>query len=82
MRSQDSSVGIVTGWTAGVIFPVEAKIVLFSTASRPALGPTQSGGFSLVVKWSRVKVTSHLQLVPMSIVELYLHSPIHIGEKR
>jgi hypothetical protein len=31
-----------TGWTAGVPFPAEQEIFLFSTASGPALGPTQS----------------------------------------
>jgi hypothetical protein len=40
--SRDSSVGIATGWTAGVRFPAEARGFLYSTPSRPALEPTQS----------------------------------------
>jgi hypothetical protein len=39
-KSRNSSVNIANGWTAGVRFPV--KIFLYSTSSRPALGPTQS----------------------------------------
>jgi hypothetical protein len=37
-----SSLGIATGWVASVRFHVEARDFLFSTASNPALGPTQS----------------------------------------
>jgi hypothetical protein len=40
LSSRDSSVGIATGWTAGVRFPAGADF-LFSVASLPALGPTQ-----------------------------------------
>jgi hypothetical protein len=41
-RSRESSVGIVTAWTAGVQFPEGPRyFCLLSTASRPALGPTQ-----------------------------------------
>jgi hypothetical protein len=43
--SRDSSVGIATGWTAGVRFPSGQEIFLYSTASRPTLGPTQP------IKW-------------------------------
>jgi hypothetical protein len=39
--SRDSPVGIATGCTAWVRFPAGAGIFLFSTVSRPALGPTQ-----------------------------------------
>jgi hypothetical protein len=40
-RCRDSSVGIPTGWTAGVQFWPETRDFLYLTASRPALGPTQ-----------------------------------------
>jgi hypothetical protein len=55
--SRDSSVGIATGWNAGVRFPAEAKDFLFITVSRTALGPTQHPTqwlpeiLSLGVKW-------------------------------
>jgi hypothetical protein len=44
-KSQDSSVGIETGydlddWMIGVRFPAGLGIFLFDTVSRPALGPT------------------------------------------
>jgi hypothetical protein len=32
---------LATGWTAGVHFPVEVQIFLFSIASKPAVRPTQ-----------------------------------------
>jgi hypothetical protein len=47
----------------------EHEIFLFSTASRPVLGPTQPpiqwvlGALSLGVKWPGVKLTTHLHLV-------------------
>jgi hypothetical protein len=53
-------------------------IYLFSTTSRPALGPNQPpGAVSLEVKGGGgVKLTSHFHLVPrLRNVELYLHSP-------
>jgi hypothetical protein len=37
----DSSVGITTGWAAGVRFRRGQEIFLFCIASRPALNPTQ-----------------------------------------
>jgi hypothetical protein len=42
-RSRDSSVGIATGYGLGgrSSIPYRGKIFMFSTASRPALGPTQ-----------------------------------------
>jgi hypothetical protein len=46
MRSLGSVCIIVTGWTAGVIFPVGVRDFFFSTASRPSLGHTQSGDFN------------------------------------
>jgi hypothetical protein len=45
-------------------------IFVFTTASKPALGPTQPpiqwvpGAISLVVKRGGVRLTTHLQLVP------------------
>jgi hypothetical protein len=39
--SQDKSVGIAMGWTAGVQFSAGARVSLYSAASRPALRPTQ-----------------------------------------
>jgi hypothetical protein len=41
MGSWDSSVGIVMGWTAGFDSRLGQEIFIFSTASRPALGPSQ-----------------------------------------
>jgi hypothetical protein len=41
MKTRDSSVGIATGWTAGVRFPARQEIYLFSTESRPVLESTQ-----------------------------------------
>jgi hypothetical protein len=46
MKSRDSSVGIATGYrleigVLGFDFKRELGIFLFTTASRPALGPTQ-----------------------------------------
>jgi hypothetical protein len=78
-----SSVGIATGWTAGVRFPAGQDIFLFSTTSRPALRPTQPP-----IQWvpealsPRVKrqgpEADHLLLVPrLKMVDLYLHSPIY-----
>jgi hypothetical protein len=57
------------------------EIYLFSTASRPALGPTQPpkqwvpGALSLGVKRQRIEADhTYLHLVPRSrMVELYLH---------
>jgi hypothetical protein len=61
-RSRDSSVGIVLGYGlddrgSRVRFPAGAGILLFTTVSRTALGPTQPpiqwvpGALSLGVKW-------------------------------
>jgi hypothetical protein len=73
--SHDSVVGIATGyglddWGVGVQVPVGSRI--FSTSSRPALGPTQPptqwvpGALSLggrgECSWG-VKLSTHLQLV-------------------
>jgi hypothetical protein len=60
---QDASIGIATGWTAGVGFPAEQKIFLYSTAPRPALGPTQPTLFPGVKGWGR-ELTTNLHLVP------------------
>jgi hypothetical protein len=40
-RSRDSSVGIATGWVAGLDSRKVQEIFHFSTGSRPALGPAQ-----------------------------------------
>jgi hypothetical protein len=42
-----------TGWTTGVLFPVRQGFFLFSTASRPALGPAHSP-----IQWVRGGVLS------------------------
>jgi hypothetical protein len=83
---QDSSVGIATsyGLDGRGSIPEKSKIFLFSTASKPALGPTQPP-----IQWlpgvsspgreigRGVKLTTHFHLVPRSrMLELYLHSPI------
>jgi hypothetical protein len=58
------------------------EIFLFSTVSRPALGPTQppiqwvTGALSPGVEWQGVKLITHLHLLPRSrMVELYFLSP-------
>jgi hypothetical protein len=63
----------------------KCKIFLFSTASRPTVGPTQlpirwvPGALSPGVKPQRVKLATHLHLMPRSRkVNLYLHSPIYL----
>jgi hypothetical protein len=65
-----------------VRFPAGANFFLFSTASKPALRPTQHpiqwtfGALSPGGKSGKgVKLTTHLHLVPRSRkVEIYLHS--------
>jgi hypothetical protein len=56
------------------------KNLLFSTLSRPSLGPTSyqtgTGAPSSRIKGSGVKLTTHLHLVPRPrMVKLYFHSP-------
>jgi hypothetical protein len=41
-RAGGRSIGRATGWKAGVRFPAGAIFFLYSTMSRPVLGPTQS----------------------------------------
>jgi hypothetical protein len=48
--SWHSSVGIATGWKAGVQFPEAAKKILFSTAFTPVLGSTLAYSMSTRVK--------------------------------
>jgi hypothetical protein len=64
--------------------PGRGKIFLFSIVSRLALEATQhpiqwvSGALSLGKNWQRHE-TDHSHLLPRSrMVELYLHSPIHL----
>jgi hypothetical protein len=78
-------VGIAMDWTAGFRFPTEAGIFLYSTASSPALRPTQppnqlvAAAVSPEVKGPSVKLTTHPHLVPRSrIVDLCLHSLIRL----
>jgi hypothetical protein len=75
--------GIVTGYILdgrGLI-PGRCKIFLFSTASRPDLGPTQPPiqweprALSRGVKRQGCEATTHHHQVPRSrMVELYIHS--------
>jgi hypothetical protein len=83
--SQDSSVGIVTGYglDGQDLIPSRGTFFLFSIASRPALGLTQPP-----IQWVPrtispgksdlgVKLTTHPHLVLRArIVKLYLHSLI------
>jgi hypothetical protein len=73
--SRDSVFGIATGYQqddigAGVRVPEGSRI--FSTSSRPAVGPTSllsngyKGAVSPGVKRQGVKLNTHLQLVPRS----------------
>jgi hypothetical protein len=71
--------------TAAVRFPAGEEIFLYSTASRPAVGPTQPhiqwvpGALSPGVKQREVTLTTYFHLVPrLRVVELYLHSPIYL----
>jgi hypothetical protein len=77
---RDSSVSIVTGYglDGWHSIPSRGKIFLFSTASRLALGPTQSPikwvlrNFSLEVKWPWHEAITRLHLVPRSkMVEVH-----------
>jgi hypothetical protein len=78
-----SSVRLTTDWTAGVRSPVEAKVFSLTSASRPALGPTQSPMqwvpvvISPGVKRGRgVTLTTHPHLVPRSrMSRSYTFSP-------
>jgi hypothetical protein len=83
---RDNSVGIATGYgldCSGSI-PGKGKIVLFSVASTPALGPTQPiqwvlGAPFSGIKRQGVKLTTYLHLVRRSeMVELYLHYHIRL----
>jgi hypothetical protein len=88
ISSQDSSVGIATGYglRAGrpeLYSPQAQEIFLYFTASRPALGPTQppiqwvSGPLSPRAR-RQVRET-HLYLVSRSrIMELYVYSHIRL----
>jgi hypothetical protein len=63
-----------------VWFPAEARYCLCSTASRPVLGPSQSAirrVFSPAVKRPR-READHRHLIPRSVVELYLPSPLRL----
>jgi hypothetical protein len=60
------------------------EILLFFIASISILGPTQSriqwvlGTVSLGESRKGMKLATHLHLIPELMVELCLHSPIHI----
>jgi hypothetical protein len=68
--SRRSSVSTVTGLTTNIRFPIGTgkENFVFSTASRPLLGPTQppiqgvQGVFTPSLKWPVVKLTTHLHL--------------------
>jgi hypothetical protein len=61
---RDSSVRIVTGWTAGVRFPAEAKIFsLFHSV--------HTGSGTHLASYSPV-------LLRLRMVELYVHPPIRL----
>jgi hypothetical protein len=69
---------------AGIRFPSGQKIFLFSTASRPALGPIPPpirgyrGIFPRRQRGRCVKLVTHLHLMPRSEIVLYLHSFIRL----
>jgi len=60
----------------GVRFPVGAGILSLRHrfGAHPVSYPMGTGGFSIVAKRPEVKLTTYLHLV----LELYLHSPIHL----
>jgi hypothetical protein len=69
----------------GVRFPVGVRdFSLFhkvqtDSGTHQALYTTLPGAVSPGVKWQGVKLNTHINLVPMPrMVELYLHSPIHV----
>jgi hypothetical protein len=72
----------------GVPSPGRVKNFLFSTSSRPALGPTQPpiewvpGVLSQGVKRGGVKLTTHLQLVPRSRKCGSIHQLLHMPSWR
>jgi hypothetical protein len=82
IRSRDSSVGIAMGYgldDPGSI-PGSRKNFIFSTASRPNMGPAQPPiQWVLGVKRPWLEAVTHLHLVPRSrMVELYIHSLIRL----
>jgi hypothetical protein len=68
------------GWTTRVRFPAEARDILFSTESRPTLGPTQPHiQYVPGALFPAVNLITHLHLVSrLRMVELYLHYPIYL----
>jgi hypothetical protein len=81
LKRRDSSVGIATCYTDSI--PGTGKIFLFSTASRPALGPTGPpvqwvpGTLQRVENDKEVKLIARMQLGSgLRMMELYLHSSI------
>jgi hypothetical protein len=84
VESLDSSDGTATDWTVDgpSSIPSKRKIFLFSTASRPVLGPTQPiqrilGTIFQGVKRPGRQGTTHLQLVPRSRIRGYNHPLLH-----
>jgi hypothetical protein len=80
----DSSVGIVTrlwaGWLESLgLIPGRNKRFLFSITSSQFLGPLGTRGCFPKGKTTGVELTTHLHLVVrLRMIELYLHSPIHL----
>jgi hypothetical protein len=76
IASWDSSVGIATGWTAGVRFPAEARNYFSVSGAHPASYP-YCGALFPGVKGRNVKLTTHFHLVPRSR-KAEIHSPIRL----
>jgi hypothetical protein len=77
LRNMNSSVGIATGWVARVRFAAVQDICLFSTASRPALEPTQPIQWVHGVKRQGREGNRSPHLMPRSrMVELYFRFPM------
>jgi hypothetical protein len=84
--SRDSTVGIATGWTAGVRFPARARDISLlhsvhtSSEAHPASYPVGTGGsFTGVKRPGREADHSPQSSVARStVLELYLYQPPHV----